>query len=203
MLRVLLTSFEPFGAMRENSSLEIGREIARRPPPGIELEWLVLPVVAGVCVEQAWSRILQMRPGLVLALGQAAGTKALRLEYQGVNENDFGIPDNNGQRLVHQPIIAGAPASYLTTAPVDRMARALSWHGVPVQHSFSAGRYVCNHHYYGLLHRAAAVAHPHQTAFIHVPLLHGQVSGNSQPAMSLEHAAEGVRRAIQACAQDS
>jgi pyroglutamyl-peptidase len=201
MFRVLLTSFEPFGGMGSNSSLEIGREIARRPPAGVELEWLVLPVVAGACVEQAWSRILQMRPGLVLGLGQAAGASALRLECRGVNENDFGIPDNDGQRLVQQPIVSGGPTFYSTTAHPSRMARALSWHDVPVQLSVSAGRFVCNNLYFGLLHRAATAAHTHQTAFIHLPLLHGQVAGEPLPAMSLGHGAEGVRRAIQASMQ--
>jgi pyroglutamyl-peptidase len=198
MFRVLLTSFEPFGGMDVNSSLEIGRELARRPPPGVELEWQVLPVVAGVCVEQAWSRVLQMRPALVLALGQAAGASALRLECQGVNENNFSAPDNAGQRLVQQPIVSGGPASYATTAHLGRVARVLSWHDVPVRLSVSAGRFVCNNLYFGLLHRAAVAAHTHQTAFIHVPLLHGQVAGKSLPAMSLEHGAAGVRRAIQA-----
>jgi len=201
MFRVLLTSFEPFGGMSVNSSLEIGREIARRPPPGVELEWLVLPVVAGACVEQAWSRIVQMRPGLVLALGQASGASALRLECRGVNENDFGIPDNDGQRLVQKPSVSGGPALYSTSARLGRVARALSWHEVQVQISVSAGRFVCNHLYFGLLHRAATAAHTHQTAFVHLPLLDGQVAGESVPAMSLGHAAEGVRRAIQASMQ--
>jgi len=201
MFRVLLTSFEPFGGMSVNSSLEVGREIARRPPPGVELEWLVLPVVAGACVEQAWSRIVQMRPGLVLALGQASGASALRLECRGVNENDFGIPDNDGQRLVQKPSVSGGPALYSTSARLGRVARALSWHEVQVQISVSAGRFVCNHLYFGLLHRAAIAARTHQTVFVHLPLLHGQVAGESGPAMSLGHAAEGVRRAIQASMQ--
>jgi pyroglutamyl-peptidase len=198
MFRVLLTSFEPFGGMGVNSSLEIGREISRRPPPGVELEWQVLPVVAGACIEQAWSRVLQMRPGLVLALGQASGASAVRLECQGFNENNFSAPDNDGRRLVQQPIVSDGPACYTTSARLGHVARVLSWHDVPVRLSVSPGRFVCNNLYFGLLHRAAVATHTHQTAFIHVPLLHGQVAGRPLSAMSLEQGAAGVRRAIQA-----
>jgi len=200
MTRVLLTSFEPFGTHTLNSSLEVGRAVARRPPRGVELEWVVLPVVAGACVERAWACVEQAGPDLVLALGQAAGAAVLRLEGVAANVNDFSIPDNAGNLLVGQPVVAGGPAAYRATVPLRRLAGALAGRGVPAGLSASAGRYVCNHLLYGLLHRAARRGCGHRTGFAHLPLLPGQVSRRSpSPALGLDVLAEGVRTIIEAC----
>lgn len=176
---VLLTSFEPFGGHDRNSSLEVGRALAERPPVGVELDWLVLPVVAGECVEFAWGRIAAMRPALVVALGQSARARCVRVETRAVNRHDFVIPDNAGNLLQQQPVVEGGPAFYRATAPVAPMARALADRGLPVVRSRSAGTYVCNHLFYGLLHRAAQTNAAHRTAFLHLPLLPDQ--GTTKP----------------------
>jgi pyroglutamyl-peptidase len=172
----LLTSFEPFGGHDRNSSLEVGRALAERPPDGVELDWLVLPVVAGDCVELAWGRVAATRPALVVALGQSARARCVRVETRAVNRHDFVIPDNAGNLLQQQPVVEGGPAFYRATASVAPMARALADRGRPVVRSRSAGTYVCNHLFYGLLHRAAQVNAAHRTAFLHLPLLPDQVT---------------------------
>jgi pyroglutamyl-peptidase len=200
MTRVVLTSFEPFGSHTANSSLEVGRLLARRPPPGVDLDWAVLPVVAGQCVEQAWARVEQAEPRLVLALGQAAGARALRVEARAVNVNDFRMGENAGTVLRNEPIVPHGPANYRTTTPARHIARRLAWRGIAVEMSGSAGTYVCNHLYYGLLHRAAEAGCNHQTGFIHLPLFAGQAARDEATAeRSLEELAEGIRLAITAC----
>src|SRR4051812_13525825 len=104
-IRVLLSSFEPFGTHALNSSFEVGRLLAAQSLPGIDLEWLVLPVVVWECVERAWERIGVVRPDLVLALGQRAGAAMLQLERVAVNLNDFSMTDNAGNLLCKQPIV--------------------------------------------------------------------------------------------------
>jgi pyroglutamyl-peptidase len=200
MTRVLLTSFEPFGTHTINSSLEVGRAVARRPPPGVDLDWLVLPVVAGACVEAAWARVVQVRPSLVLALGQKDGAARLCVEEAAANLHDFRMRDNAGNWYRKQPILPGGPSAYLATARTDRILRDLQDRRVPAERSLSAGAFVCNHLYYGLLHRAAVEGSPHQTCFLHLPLLPEQVSpGRPVPSCGLEQMAEGVRLAIAAC----
>ncbi|HEV3263433.1 MAG TPA: hypothetical protein VG013_41745 [Gemmataceae bacterium] len=199
MIRVVLTSFEPFDNQAVNSSLEVGRAVARRPPRGIELEWLTLPVVAGTCVERAWECIEAVEPSLVLALGQAAGATALRLEARAVNVNDFRIADNAGNQPREQPIVASGPAAYGTQIFASTLLGELSRLGIAAELSASAGTYVCNHLLYGLLHQAAVTARPHRTGFIHLPLLPGQAR-RGQPARSVQQMAEGIRQAIITCA---
>src|SRR5438270_386549 len=150
MKRILLTSFEPFGGHALNSSLEVGRALSSQALPGIRLEWMTLPVVARVCVEQAWQRIEQIKPALVLALGQSAQASVVRLEDVALNIDDFSIPDNSGNQPKNQWIIPGAPLAYRSTAPLPRLLSSLAQLNIPHEHSFHAGTYVCNHLYYGL-----------------------------------------------------
>lgn len=197
MTRVVLTAFEPFGGHGANSSFEVGRAVARRPPPGVEVHWLVLPVVAGACVEHTWSCLDQTRPALVLALGQATGAARLRLEQVAVNVNDFSLPDNAGNQPRRQLIVPGGPAAYHTTAATRPALRALRRENIPAEHSLSAGTYVCNHLFYGLLHRAVLAGAEHHTGFLHLPLLPGQVRRKQAlPSCPLAVMAEGVRRTI-------
>jgi pyroglutamyl-peptidase len=199
-MRVLLTSFEPFGGHAVNSSLEVGREVAARPPRRVVVDWLVLPVVAGVCVERAWARVRQTRPALVLALGQAAGAAALRVEERAVNLDDFSMPDNAGNHYRKQAIVPSGPPAYRATLAPGRVVRGMRGAELEAEVSGSAGSYVCNHLFYGLLHRAAISGHRHQTGFLHLPLLPQQVDAKRpQPAWPLDRLVEGVRRAILAC----
>jgi pyroglutamyl-peptidase len=200
MKHVLLTSFEPFGGLPVNSSLEVGRAVRDRPPPEIVIDWLVLPVVASQCGRKAWEHVEGSL--LVLALGQAAGAAALRLERRAVNFSDFSIPDNSGVRLCKKRIARDGPLSYPATAPVSQLARTLQERRLPVELSDSAGTYVCNHLYYDLLHRSARSGAPHATLFVHLPLLPEQVpeqQRDKMPSRPLEELAEGVRVVIEAC----
>lgn len=200
MLRVVLTSFEPFGGHSVNSSLEVGRAVARRPPPGVELNWVILPVVAGACVERAWNCIEQTQPALVLALGQAAGAASLRIERVALNWHHFPIADNAGNQPRWQLIEPRGPATCRGTIRDRMLRRTLQDQSIPAELSDSAGTYVCNHLYYRLLHRAKGTGSDHQTGFIHLPLLPDQVNRRRpDPSMSLEQLAEGIRLVITVC----
>jgi pyroglutamyl-peptidase len=199
-MRVLLTSFEPFGGFQVNSSQEAGRAVAAEPPPGVELDWMVLPVVAGECIEQAWDRVRQTQPALVLALGQAGAAATLRVEERALNFDDFPMPDNAGNEIRKKVIVASGPPVYRATLHPARVVRGLRGADLPAEVSGSAGTFVCNHLFYGLLHRAAVAGSAHQTGFLHLPLLPEQVHPKKpQPAWPLDRLVEGVRRAIRTC----
>ncbi len=197
MTRILMTSFEPFGGFALNSSHEVARVIAGQPTPNVRLDWLMLPVVAGVCVERAWGRIEEDRPDVVLLLGQATGAARVRLEDRGVNLDDFSIPDNAGNQPVKRPIVPGGPSHHRTTAPLQRLLGA----GLAVEHSLSAGSYVCNHLYYSLLHRARAREPVPRVLFVHLPLLPQQVVAPSKlPSRPLDEMVRAVQEALRLCA---
>lgn len=200
MFRVLLTSFEPFGGRPINSSLEVGRAVAARPPQGIELDWLVLPVIAGECVRQAQAAIDHLEPDLVLSLGQAAGASTLRFERLAVNLDDFAAPDNSGNLRRRQPVVVSGPPVYRATAGVESVLRELGSRGLTAEVSVSAGAYVCNHLFYELLHRATLAGGNRQTGFLHLPLLPGQVDWSERiPSRNLDELVAGVKLAITGC----
>jgi pyroglutamyl-peptidase len=201
MTRVLLTSFEPFGGFALNSSHEIARLVAAGPPAGVHLDWLVLPVVAGVCVERAWARIEDQRPDLVVALGQSAQATAVRLEERGVNLDDFSMPDNAGQQPRKQLIVPGGPAFLRTSVPLEALLAELSRAGLAVEHSLSAGSYVCNHLYYSLLLRAQTAPLSPRVLFVHLPLLPEQVPAKVKlPSRPREEQARTVLEVLRLCA---
>jgi pyroglutamyl-peptidase len=225
MPRVLVTSFEPFGGHELNSSSEVGRALAQAPPAGAELAWLALPVVAGACIDRAWERVEAHRPDLVLALGQAGSSPLVRLEDRGVNFDFFHTPDNGQQLRRRSAIVEGGPALLRTTIPLLDVADRLRRSGQPVEVSYSAGGYVCNHYYYQLLHRAASApelgrgwvpprprregagggapspwAASPRAHFVHLPLLPEQLKPNVGGfAMELARQVECVRQVLAAC----
>ncbi len=87
-------------------------------------------------------------------------------------------------------MVAGAPAAYFSTLPIKAMVRDLRAAGVPAAVSNSAGTFVCNHLFFGLMHRAATRPVPrHAGGFIHIPYLPEQVARlPGQPSMALADA---------------
>ena len=200
MRHVLLTSFEPFGGQARNASLEVARSLASLPMAEVRIETVVLPVVAGACVEVAWRRIEQARPDLVLALGQAGGSTHVRLEDRAVNLDDFGLPDNAGQVRRRQPIVPDGPEILRAGVEIERVLLEVRRARFAVQHSLSAGRYVCNHLYYQLLHRRQRSALSLGALFIHLPYLPEQVpAGRWVPSIALKDQVACVRAVMTTC----
>ncbi len=195
-MRVLVTSFEPFDGHELNSSLEVGRALG--PLPGVELSWTTLPVVAGLCVERAWEQVQRKQPEVLVALGQAGSSPLVRLEDRAVNFDHFALPDNSNQVRTHSIIVPGAPALLRTPIPLSQLHQRLQALGQPVQLSFSAGSFVCNHLYFHLLHRASARL---KVLFVHLPLLPTQPAAAHVHTMPLERQVECVRQTILACVE--
>ena len=200
MRTVLLTAFEPFGGQDRNASLEVARALASSAMAGIRVDTAVLPVVAGECVEVAWRRIEKTRPDFVLALGQAGGATHVRLEDRAVNLDDFSAPDNAGQLRRRQPIIADGPEILRAGVEIERVLVEVRRARFAVQHSLSAGRYVCNHLYYHLLHRRRRFAPSYGALFVHLPLLSEQVPASRwMPSMELKDQVACVQEVIRTC----
>jgi len=200
MTRVLVTSFEPFGEHALNSSLEVGRVLSRHPPPGIDLDWLILPVAASACIDTAWQRIESQRPALVLALGQAGFSPRVRLEDRAINLDHFYFPDNAGNLRQWLPVVPGGPVFHRTSLPIVEILDTLTQAGQPVEPSFSAGTFVCNHYYYHLLHRSKQTGLAPRALFVHLPLLPSQLTpGGKLPARPLQEQVDCVREVMLVC----
>src|SRR3954468_15411890 len=178
---VLVTGFDPFGGSDVNPSWDAihalnGREIAGHRIIGGEI-----PTVFGASLQRLQALMEEHRPRLVICTGQAGGRAAISLERVAINVNDARIPDNAGEQPVDTPVIDGAPAAYFTTLPIKAMRAAILDAGVAAEVSQTAGTFVCNHAFYGLMHELATQPHckAARGGFIHVPWLPGQ----GQPSM--------------------
>jgi pyroglutamyl-peptidase len=195
-LSVLVTGFDPFGGSAVNPSWDAvhalhGREIAGHRVVGAEL-----PTVFGASLQRLEALMDEHRPRLVVCTGQAGGRPAISLERVAINVNDARIPDNAGAKPVDTPVVADGPAAYFSTLPIKAMLQALLDAGVRAEVSQTAGTFVCNHAFYGLMHLLAAPRwRGVRGGLVHVPWLPEQ----GQPSMRLEELVRGLELAI-ACA---
>jgi pyroglutamyl-peptidase len=152
-----------------------------------------LPTVFGRAIGVLDDALVTVRPDIVLAVGLAGGRVELSLERVAINVDDARIRDNDGQQPIDRPIVAGGPAAYFSGLPVKAAVAAMREGGLPAIVSNSAGTFVCNHVFYGLMH-LAATRHPGlRGGFLHVPYLPSQAARFSgAPSMALEQIVRGV-----------
>ena len=195
MKTILLTGFEPFGGERLNPSAEIARRLHGAVIAGCRVEGAVLPCRFGDAITDLKKLIRTTKPGLVVGVGQAGGREEITPERVAINVDDARIPDNGGARPVDTPVVRGGPAAYFSTLPIKAIVAALRARGVPASVSQTAGTFVCNHVFYGLMHalrRQRAV----RGGFIHVPFLPEQAA-MGQASLPLATMVEAVTLALE------
>ena len=194
---MLLTGFDAFGGASVNPSWLAVQALDGEKCNGHKLVAAQLPTTFEGS-SQALAKLLKLhRPILVICVGQAGGRSALSMERIAININDARIADNAGQRPLDTPVVPGGPAAYFSTLPIKAMLRALQQADVAAEVSQTAGTFVCNHVFYGLMHALASQRGFKQTrgGFIHVPYMPDQ----GTPNMPLPKMVQGLRLAV-ACA---
>lgn len=205
MTTALITGFDPFAGADHNPSWDVAEQLAARAEqgrlaaqaehPGLILRARRLPVVHGTALETLDAAIAAVAPDVVISLGLAGGTDAIRLERVGLNLRDARIPDNAGAQPVDEPIVDDGEPALFSTLRLKAAHARIAAADIPVRLSLSAGSFVCNEVLYGLLHRlggARQAAHdgapsPIPGGFVHVPSLR-----EADCPVSLEQAVEAV-----------
>ena len=202
-MKALVTGFEPFGGDRINPSFEALRRLPARLG-GLEIATRVLPVIYGEALPALRRAIVESAPDIVLGVGLAGGRSELSLERVAINIDDARIPDNAGNQPIDRPVVAGGPSAYFTTLPIKAAAAALREAGSPAAVSNSAGTFLCNHVFFGLMHEAACRGGCFRGGFLHVPYLPSQAAQQrGAPSMALEGVVEGVAIILQVTAARS
>jgi pyroglutamyl-peptidase len=184
---VLLTGFEPFENETVNPSWLAVRRLHGRVIRGHRIVARRLPTTFGRSLEVLRRHLRVLQPRLVICVGQAGGRAEITPERVALNLQDARIPDNAGRMPRELPVVRGGPAAYWSTLPVRSIVRALKRRGIPAAVSLSAGTFVCNHVFYGLLHDLAAQGGGIRGGFIHVPFLPAQAARHrDQPSLPLE-----------------
>lgn len=168
MKRVLLTGFEPFNNATLNPSKEVVEKINHRSIVAKE----VLPVVFSKAAKRLIELIEEVKPEVVIALGQAEGRPQINLERVAINYMHGQIADNEGVFALSGEISKDAPAAYFSTLPLELISLSLTAVKIPVAISLSAGSFLCNHIFYSMQHHLHGKgAH---SGFIHLPLISEQ-----------------------------
>lgn len=197
--RILLTGFEPFDGESVNPSWEVARSLHGETIAGAHVHALCLPCVFGEALDLLAAELGRLRPQVVLALGQAGGRSDFSPERIAINVDDARIPCNAGRRPIDEPVVPGGPAAYFSTLPVKAIVAALRAAGLPASVSQSAGTFVCNHVFYGLMH-ALRRRRRVRAGFMHLPLLPEQAAARATPptlpSLPLATLVQGVRLAV-------
>ena len=196
---ILLTGFEPFAGDELNPSAAIARQLDGAFIAAHRVLARILPCVFGASVQALEQALDTLAPALVICLGQAGGRTDISVERVAINVDDARIPDNAGVQPVDVPVRASGPAAYFSTLPIKAVVAGLREVGLPASVSQTAGTFVCNHVFYGLMH-ACAHRPTVQAGFIHVPWLPEQVLHRpGQASMTLELQVRAIRRAMEVC----
>jgi len=193
--RVLITGFEPFGEETHNPSEMIARALDGSLISGRGVRGVVLPCRFGAALTQLRRLLRTERPALTICLGVAGGRQAITPERIAVNLIDAGIPDNAGRQPRDKPVARDGPAAYFSRLPVKAIVNRLRDLGHPAEISLSAGSYVCNHLFYGLMHELSGTPGA-RGGFIHIPRLpeHG-----GPARLSLENQIDAIINAAAVC----
>ena len=196
---ILLTGFEPFGGESINPSWEAVRALEGKiMSDGSAVAVAKLPCAFVSSLDVLEQHIRKLKPHIVVCVGQAGGRAEMSIERVAINVDDARIPDNAGAQPIDVPIRTDGPAAYFSTLPIKAIVAALSEKGIPATVSQTAGTFVCNHVFYGLMQVAAQAPAIKRAGFVHIPFLPEQaIHHPNAPSMSLEVMVAGLEQVIE------
>ena len=182
MTTLLLTYFGPFAGVPINPSQAVAfgaQEALAISAPHLTVEVHELPVEFAASSRVLGDLLKRIKPQLAISLGVAAGRDKVSLERVAINLDSARIPDNSGAQLIDQPIRGDGPDAYFSTLPTRAIFEELSSQQLPVELSYTAGTFVCNHVFYELMHATKGTI---PAGFIHIPLTHVETGGGADAA---------------------
>ncbi len=185
MSKVLVTGFGPYGNTPTNPAQSVAEALDGTTLDGARVLGRVVPCVFFEAIEAAVSAIEEVRPGIVVMMGEFGGRAMLTVERIAQNLNDasrYGLRDNDGKAPVDEPIVPGGPAAHYATLPIRAMVKAMRAAGFPADISDAPGTLVCNHLMYGVLQHIAERELPIRAGWIHLPALRNVAALRSESA---------------------
>ncbi|WP_448629505.1 pyroglutamyl-peptidase I [Cellulomonas soli] len=199
MTRVLLTGFGPFDNQSVNASWQAVRGVAQvwdAVARDADLVIRELPVSFRRAPTVLEAAIVDLRPDVVVCVGEAGGRASVGVERLAVNLVDARIADVDDASPVDVPVVAGAAVAHWSTLPVKACVEAVRAAGVGAEVSMSAGTYVCNATFFALMH-ALRTEPAVRAGFVHVPRLPEQV-GAGAPSLGADDAVAALLAVLHA-----
>ncbi|MBV8412551.1 MAG: pyroglutamyl-peptidase I [Alphaproteobacteria bacterium] len=199
-MRALVTGFDPFGGDDVNPSSLAVRQLKRRIGD-IEIHTAELPTSYAKSASLLDEAIDEVRPAIVLCVGQAGGRAELCLERVAINVQDARIRDNDGRQPIDRPVVKDGPAAYFATLPIKACVAAMREAALPAAVSNTAGTFVCNHIFYALMDMLHRRRRPARGGFLHIPYIPEQASRlGGAPSMALDDIVRGIELVLEVSA---
>lgn len=195
-MKILVSGFDPFGGEKINPAIEAVKLLPDEIK-GNEVIKIEIPTVIGKSVDKLKEKIKEVKPDVVISVGQAGGREDITVERVAINVDDCRIKDNEGNQPIDEKIAEDGPDAYLLTLPIKAMVENIKSANIPASVSNTAGTFICNHVAYGMAHVRATEYPNMRTGFIHIPFLPEQVLDKPHTAsMNLDTIAKALEKAI-------
>ncbi len=198
-MTILITGFDAFGGEKINPASLI---LDRLPDKinGNKIEKLTIPTAFFRVADLIERKIVDLRPDIVISLGQAGGRSDITVERVAINIADASIADNDGKKPIDEKIRWDGENAYFSTLPIKTLVENLRKNNIPASVSNSAGTFVCNFVMYNDLYFASKYKNI-SAGFIHVPYLPAQViDKKGMASMSLDEMVRAVEIIIKTSA---
>ena len=188
---LLLTYFGPFPGVPVNPTVALAEGAVRAlntARPDLSVVARELPVSYDGSSAALRAALQEVQPDALISLGVAVGRDVVSLEQVAINLDSAGIEDNDGDRRCDEPIVPDGREAYFSSLPVRASYERLRAAGEPVEISYTAGTYVCNHVFYEgqRISRELGLSIP--AGFVHVPA----ICADGEEDADGEEATEGV-----------
>ena len=188
---LLLTYFGPFPGVPVNPTVALAEGAVRAlntARPDLRVVARELPVSYDGSSTALRAALQDVQPDALISLGVAVGRDVVSLEQVAINLDSAGIEDNDGDRRCDEPIVPDGREAYFSSLPVRASFERLRAAGEPVEISYTAGTYVCNHVFYEgqRISRDLGLSIP--AGFVHVPA----ICADGEEDADGEEATEGV-----------
>ena len=200
-MNVLITGFDPFGGEPINPAWEAVKAM-KDEIAGATITKLQIPTVVNKSIAKVHEKMLELRPDIIISIGQAGGRFGVTPERVAINVTDARIPDNEGNQPIDEPIFADGDAAYFSNLPVKAMVQEIRNAGYPSTLSNTAGTYICNHVMYGILYYIQKEFPNVRGGFIHVPYAVSQVVNKpATPSMAIADITAALEAAVKAAVE--
>ncbi|MCY9376934.1 pyroglutamyl-peptidase I [Bacillus sp. T17B1] len=199
--KVLITGFDPFDKETVNPSWEAAKQLNGLETDEAIIKAEQIPTVFRTALDTLRQAIQKHQPDIVICVGQAGGRMQITPERVAINLSDARIPDNEGHQPIDEEISPRGPAAYWTGLPVKRMTAKMKENGIPAAVSYTAGTFVCNYLFYGLMDHISRTAPHIRGGFIHIPFIPEQTIDKTAPSLSLDTIVRALRIAAVTAAQ--
>ncbi len=201
-MKALVTGFDPFGGEKTNPAY---LSIEKLPDQigDCQIVKLKIPTIFDESIDLLQAAIEREQPDFVICVGQAGGRCNITPEVVAINIDDASIADNAGNQPNERKIKDDGENAYFATLPYKAIVKALCDAAIPAQLSYTAGTFVCNHLFYGLMYTIEKKYPKIRGGFIHVPFCNAQaVDKPATPFMTVEMIAKALQITVQTTAQN-